>query len=413
MRICIHRGTREIGGTCIEIEADGQRLALEVGLPLEADDTESLLPSVPGFREPDESLLGVIISHPHQDHYGLAKYLRPGLAVIIGADAQRILAAANNFVPSGLAFNWTINLRDREFLKLGSFIITPYLVDHSAYDSYALLIETQGKRLFYSGDLRGHGRKASLFERLVNNPPQNVDMLLLEGSCLGRPEAEGDLPRESELEVRFIEEIASTKGIVLAWCSGQNIDRIVTIFRACKQTGRKLILDLYTAEILRATGNPRIPQGHWSDVRVFIPEWQRRLVKKKQLFHLLEPYKKNRIFPESLGAAARHSVMLFRPSMMAELGKAECLTDARLIYSLWQGYLKEERQTPFLNLLDDRGIPLIQVHTSGHASVVDLQRLARAIKARMIVPVHTFEPGRYSEFFENVEIKRDGIWWEI
>lgn len=105
--------------------------------------------------------------------------------------------------------------------------------------------------------------------------------------------------------------------------------------------------------------------------------------------------------------------MLFRPSMMAELGKAECLTDARLIYSLWQGYLKEERQTPFLNLLDDRGIPLIQVHTSGHASVVDLQRLARAIKARMIVPVHTFEPGRYSEFFENVEIKRDGIWWEI
>ena len=34
MRVCIHRGTKEIGGTCIELEAQGQRLVLDVGLPL-------------------------------------------------------------------------------------------------------------------------------------------------------------------------------------------------------------------------------------------------------------------------------------------------------------------------------------------------------------------------------------------
>ena len=52
MRLCIHRGTKQIGGTCIEVEAQGKRLALDVGLPLDAPDDEdareSLLPAVPG-----------------------------------------------------------------------------------------------------------------------------------------------------------------------------------------------------------------------------------------------------------------------------------------------------------------------------------------------------------------------------
>ena len=37
MRVCIHRGTQEVGGTCIEIEAEGKRIVLDVGLPLSLD----------------------------------------------------------------------------------------------------------------------------------------------------------------------------------------------------------------------------------------------------------------------------------------------------------------------------------------------------------------------------------------
>lgn len=72
MRVCIHRGTKEIGGSCVEIDSEGKRLVLDVGLPLSADQktAESLLPPVAGFDTPDETLLGVVISHPHQDHYG-------------------------------------------------------------------------------------------------------------------------------------------------------------------------------------------------------------------------------------------------------------------------------------------------------------------------------------------------------
>ena len=68
MKLRIHRGTKEIGGTCIEVEAQGARIALGAGLPLDAPDDEDaherLLPAVLGFRERDDSLLGVLISHP-------------------------------------------------------------------------------------------------------------------------------------------------------------------------------------------------------------------------------------------------------------------------------------------------------------------------------------------------------------
>ena len=55
--------------------------------------------------------------------------------------------------------------------ELGPFTIMLFLTDHSAFDAYSLLIEANGKRVFYSGDLRAHGRKARLVEDLIRHPP--------------------------------------------------------------------------------------------------------------------------------------------------------------------------------------------------------------------------------------------------
>ncbi len=175
MKVCIHRGTQEIGGTCIEIESAGQRIVLDVGLPLDTDrdvDAKSLLPDVKGFASPDDSLLAALISHPHQDHFGLARFLPPQIPVIIGEAAHNILRSATFFTPSGADFKRTIYLKDRETIKTGPFEIMPYLVDHSAYDAYSILISTNGKRLFYSGDFRAHGRKAKLFQKMIKTPPK-------------------------------------------------------------------------------------------------------------------------------------------------------------------------------------------------------------------------------------------------
>ena len=416
MRLRIHRGTKEIGGTCIEVEAGGKRLVLDVGLPLDAPDDEdaqeALLPAVPGFREPDDSLLGVVISHPHLDHYGLAWHIRPEVPVYIGEHAHRIMAAASPYVRHGRAFAAPRFIESRTPLEIGPFRVTPYLVDHSAFDAYALLVEADGKRVFYSGDFRGHGRKGRLFEEMIADPPQDIDILLMEGTNIGR-EGEGFMS-ERDLEREFAEAFQRTRGLHFVWGSSQNIDRIVTVFRAAKRTGRVLLIDLYQAVVLEATGRSTIPQSSWPEVKLYVPHRQRVWIQRERLFDDLKRHSDSRVFPEDLpGLVARGAVLLFRPMVMSDRGVQAVLDGAQLTYSMWEGYLKEDSSRRVLDWLARHEMPHRVLHTSGHASVADLQRFAAALKPRGLVPIHSFEADRYGDLFDNVLRRADGEWWEI
>lgn len=285
-------------------------------------------------------------------------------------------------------------------------------MDHSAYDSYAVLVEADGKRLFYSGDFRAHGRKACLVERLIADPPTGVDVLLMEGTTIGRPDADQGLPKETDLEDRMVELFRQTPGMPLVWCSGQNIDRLVTVFRACKRANRQFIIDMYTAHVLRATGNENVPQADWHGIKVFLPESQKRQIKQKGEFALAKSYRPYRIFPERLAEAAPTSVMLFRPSMMRDVEAAKCLEGSRLICSIWSGYLRDEKHQRFLGWLKSRGIPMDECHTSGHACMEDLVRLRQAFPEAAVMPIHTERPDRFEEGFGNVQQWPNDDWWE-
>ncbi len=414
MNICIHRGTKQIGGTCVELEQDGARLVLDLGLPLDVEEaTSGLLPPVGGFHNPDANLLGVVLSHPHQDHHGLMRFLLPSTPLYMGAAAERIIAAASMFIRGGVPLRAAGHLSDGAPLDVGPFRITPYLVDHSAYDAYALMVQAGGKTLFYSGDLRAHGRKAAMFEKLIRCAPRGVDALLLEGSSIGRLAAEEQFPTETELEASLVKLASRTRGAVLVCASAQNIDRVVTVFRAARRSRRVLVIDLYGAVVLDATGNANIPQSHWEDVRLFVPEWQRRHVKRKEMFDVLKRHSSNRVFPEQLAALAPEAIFLFRPAWIRDLEGAQCLADARLVWSQWDRYLTDPAFAKFMEWQDRSGIPMHVLHTSGHASIADLQRLAKAISPKRLVPVHSFESGRYAEYFPNVECRNDGERWSL
>jgi predicted metal-dependent RNase len=71
LRLKIHRGTREIGGTCIELESDGSRILLDLGLPLNAADLASTpLPDIDGLTGGSASPLAIILSHGHLGQEG-------------------------------------------------------------------------------------------------------------------------------------------------------------------------------------------------------------------------------------------------------------------------------------------------------------------------------------------------------
>lgn len=412
MRICIHRGAKVIGGTCVEIEAQDKRIVLDVGLPLDTPGPDSIpLHEIKGFDGPDDSLLGVVISHPHQDHYGLAHRLPEETPFLIGKAAEAILSAAVLFSPAGLKLKNVTHLADRKPIVLGPFTITPFLVDHSAYDAYAVLVEAEGKRLFYTGDFRAHGRKSSLTDKLIDEPPKNVNILLMEGTCIGREDTQ--FSTEDDLVPRFVEVFKNTQGMPLVWCSGQNLDRIVTIFKASQRAGRQFIIDLYTGEMLRATGNERMPQAAWDGIRVFLPFSQKMRIVNEKAFKVSNPYYPYRIYPETFAEVAAKSVLLFRPNMVRELERVKCLAGACVICSEWQGYLEKENNKWFVDWLKRTGTPMEFCHTSGHASIPDLRRMRTAFPEAIAVPVHLDDPKRFVELFDNVELKDDGEWWDI
>ena len=415
MRVCIHRGSKQIGGSCVEVESCGQRLLIDFGLPLDAEEnSRQYLPKTAGLDGSDPSLLGVLISHPHLDHFGLLAHISPEIPVGMGAAARRILKAAAPFLPG----NWPTpakgwNYQSGESFDIGPYHVTPFLVDHSAYDAYALQIESGGKSIFYSGDFRAHGRKAALFDHLVANPPTNIDALLLEGSSIGRIGDDQNFSTESDIEAQLVQVFSAAEGLALVHTSAQNIDRVVSIMRASKRTGRKLVIDLYTAAILEATGNQHIPQSDWPEVALFVPQAQRIQIKKNAWFDLLTHHATNRIYIEHLLEAPKNSTLLFRPLHRFDLERGKCLTGAVYIYSQWEGYWDQGAYDMIKEWLERHAIPKHFIHTSGHASPVDLKKLVAAINPRKVVPIHSFMPERYPELFPNVEAHDDGEWWEV
>ena len=403
MNIRILGGAHEIGGNCVELEADGQRLLLDLGRPLSAGpDDDVPLPAVAGLETGGApSLLGIIISHGHLDHYGLLERAHPDIPVYMGKAAARILAEAAFFLRNPVVPKPSGFLKDGLPLDIGPFRVTPYLVDHSAFDAYALLVEAGGKRMFYTGDLRGHGRKASLLKRLIDDPPRDVDTLLCEATNV----READLPTgplwtEDDLEDRFTEALQATRGLALVAFSVQNIDRLVTVYKAAKRAGRELAVDLYSATVARATGRSSIPQppgkvSNHDKYRVYVPLSQRIRVKDQQQFDRVLWIKNIRVFPEELAGSPNRFVLLFRGSMMGDLrhlGNLGGLAGAKAWWSLWKGYLEDRSGQKLQRDLEALAVPLAVLHTSGHASVRDLRRLVDAINAQTVTYLHTEHP---------------------
>ena len=441
----IHRGAREIGGNCVELRHGQDTLILDIGKPLTAAWDEVVpLPAAIGLDDNGTRPLGVIISHGHQDHWGLAPQLPTEIPVFIGEGAASIQRAAQ-FWGCGIDLHEAGHFHDRVRFTLGPFTITPYLDDHSAYDAFSLLIEAGGRSLFYTGDIRGHGRKASAFERLLAEPPSPVHAILMEGTSFrtvdpdgsdsdddtaadsglaADSEAEATAPApelasltESEVEIQLAATLRATTGLVVVLASAQNIDRLVTVYRATLRADRDLVVDLYTADIAAATGRPSIPAvgDDWPRVHVYVPLRQRVRVKDSGQFDRVDRVRERRLYAEQLRERASQLVLFGAyQGEIPNLIKAGLLNGGAVVWSMWDGYLGEPSGQRLQATLQAANIPLIQHHTSGHATPADLLRLVDALRPEAVVPIHTEAPDAYaSTIGELVQSHADGTWWLV
>lgn len=438
MKFTIHRGTHEIGGNCVEICSGQTRIILDLGMPLvdlrdkkkKFDSfsigrktvsqllAEGILPAVKGLYEgidDGRSVNAFLLSHPHQDHYGLCRFIRKDIPVYLSKDANLMLGVSDVFLPTQFGcHDRKVFVQDRISVDIGDFKITPYLMDHSGYGAMAFLTEADGKKIFYSGDFRGHGRKRSLFKKLLRLPPSGVDALLMEGTMVDRTEDEVDT--EQQLEAKIVMEARKYPGMKLIQCSGQNIDRIVTFYRAAKRSGALFVQDLYVANVIHELGRKSLPGplNGFGDVKVLFTKHFMKRMEQKSLPDWYKRWRPFEIRSAALKRAGGDVFVFYRERSEPELETAGIPPGSVLFYSQWSGYRSEPSFKPTETFCKKHGIAIVEAHTSGHAVVKDLELLEKALNPGKVVPIHTQSPEKFQEYFgSKVCFLQDGESWEV
>jgi len=366
-----------------------------------------ILPDIKGLYNTEEiSIDAILISHSHMDHYGLLSYVHNDIPVYMSQGAQELIEVSSIFTPNKIGKINSRIINPKKTFNIGDIKITPYLVDHSAFDALAFLIEADGKRIFYSGDFRAHGRKSILFKRIIKNPPKDIDCLLMEGSMLGRENRK--YKDEISVQQGMEDTLKAADNVTFLFVSSQNIDRLVSAYKACLKTNSTFVIDIYTAYILDTLRkvSEHIPQFNWRNIRVKFYKNQADALVEKVSTKLLYHYNTKKIELSEINKNKSKFLMLARDNSIFPriLNGIENSEGAKIIYSMWNGYLTDE----FKEYCAKKGLSIEDVHTSGHATVEDLQAFAKALKPRYLVPIHTFEAQRYPGLFKNVKLLKDG-----
>jgi ribonuclease J len=307
------------------------------------------------------------------------------------------------------------------FTIANTFNVTPFLVDHSTPEAFAFLIEADDKRVFYSGDFRATGRKHILYENLIKKPPGKIDLLLMEGTMIGR--SNHLYPTEDSVEQAICKAIKPQENVTFVISSAQNIDRFISVFRACIKAQKCLVIDVYAAWVLDMVRkqSEKIPAIEWGLIKVYDDHRQLAKIKDKSFDGFRSGIEQQRV----------GSTVFQHPSDFVYFVRSpkEKLVDAlrkhgviNIIYSQWEGYLKEEHKTHYTDYINalksDSGISFLTMHTSGHATVPDLITFAKAINPKKIIPIHTNKPREFKNAFEkegfsNITLWEDGKEYQV
>lgn len=400
---------------CIEVSSDsGTRILLDLGMPLVTPDggdyppdtpqrdtadliEEGVLRQIPGLYADDldsPSISAIVVTHAHLDHYGLTHHAHPAIPVYGSEGTLAILDAGRVFFPDASLPAILKLLPLDEPLQIEDITVTAIPVDHAAPDSRALLVEADGQRLLYTGDLRAHGRTGFRFENMLTDERlRNVDRLLVEGTTLGSSGGSHGLKSESAVEEELVGLATDNPGsLVAVVASGQNVDRLVSCFRAARRTGRLLVIDPYQAYILMKLEplSKSIPQFTWEGVRVsFAPHQVKRLDDAGLMELVYEMKDHGKVSSDQLAAEPQRFLMCTRSNRgMTKLFDKIGSKKVELVWSMWSGYWQREG-CMMRHWAEREEVRVRFVHSGGHAWPEDLDRLIRTISAREVELVHT------------------------
>ncbi|MCW3797336.1 ribonuclease J [Sphingomonas sp. BN140010] len=374
-------GSGEIGMNVNLYGCQGKWLMVDCGLSFgepELPGIELTLPDLEFIEERKRDLVGLVITHGHEDHIGAIPYLAADLKVPIYATPFTAGLIAGKLEEEGLTGQVKLRIVERGGeLDLAPFRVRFVPVAHSIPEGNGLLIETPHGRVFHTGDWKIDrtpvlGNPTS-DEVLRGVGDQGILALVCDSTNAFSDEVSGS---EADVVAGLTETVCSAPGRVLITTFASNVARLDTIGRVAEATGRRVALAGRSVErnikVAKATGYLRdFPEPVRYDEAMRLP--------RRELLILAtggqgEPR-------AALGRIASGEHQL-------KLGEGDSV-----IFSSRQIPGNEVAVGRIMNQLSDLGVVTVtdrqaHVHVSGHPGRPELAEMYGWIRPQLLVPVH-------------------------
>ena len=379
--VCALGGSGEIGMNVNLYGTRGKWVMVDCGITF-ADPAypgiDVILPDLQFIEERQEDLVGIVLTHGHEDHIGALPYLAEDLGVPLYATAFTAGLVRGKLEEEGIENRVKLRIIDYgKRVDVGPFGFTFVPMSHSIPEASALLIDTPDGRVFHSGDWKLDaapiiGNPATA-EQLAAIGAEGVDVLVCDSTNVFNKDASGS---ESTVRRGLAETIARAKGRVLVTTFASNAARLVTLGEVARETGRKLCVTGRSLDRILKVGRAC---GYFKDFPDTVdPETAMRLPKNKVLIVATGGQGEARAALSRV-AEGSHTIKL-------DMGDT-------VVFSSKQIPGNEVAIGRIQNLLAAKGVEMVterqaHVHVSGHPGRPELAKVYGWLKPDLLVPVH-------------------------
>ena len=375
-------GSGEIGMNLNLYGLGGKWIMADLGISF-ADERlpgiDVVMPEPRFIEERAEDLLGIIITHAHEDHYGAVAHLWPRLRAPVFATPFTAELLRGKLAEAGLEAQVPLNvvpLGGR--LSLGPFDIEYIRLTHSIPESNALSITTPLGRVMHTGDwkldrqpLVGQTTDEARLQALGDD---GVLAMVCDSTNVFNAAASGS---EGDVRESLTELIAARRGGVAVATFASNVARIETVAHAARRCGRQVAL---VGRSMQRTVRAARAVGYLEETAHFLSDEEGAALPRDKVVFLCTGSQ-----GEARGATSRIAA---GDHPHVSLGEGDCaIFSSKIIPG------NELRLAELHNTLALAGVEIITeknhfVHVSGHPGVEELVKMYQWVRPQIAVSVH-------------------------
>jgi len=376
-------GSGEVGMNVNLYGCRGKWLMVDLGMSFGANEypgTELMFADLQFIEERADDLLGIVLTHAHEDHIGAIPYFAAELGVPLYATAFTADLVRRKLDEAGLLGEVKLHIikEDDDVLELGPFAIEWLPMSHSIAEANALLIETPFGRVFHTGDWKLDDEpligRPTTGEELAEIGDEGILAMVCDSTNVFNPAPSGS---ESAVLRGLMEEVRRHRGRrVMVTTFASNVARLHTLGEVAKATGRQLCVAGRSLDRIISVAQDN---GYLSDLPDTVD------------FKTAMGLPRGEVLIVATGGQGEPRAALAR---VAEGSHPLELAEGDVV-------LFSSRQIPgnelaigrVQNQLAARGIVMIsdrqsEIHVSGHPGRPELEAMYGWIRPQILVPVH-------------------------